>query len=235
MATSKDIVKQALRGIGVLESGEEPSSEELNDSYEIATQMIEDWSNESLLIYGSTHESFAINTVGAANNYTIGTGATLNTARPLRILNLRDRDSSGYESDIKIVGLNQWAGISNRNSVARPNYAYYNPDYPNGTLYLDSIPEAGHTLKFVSYKQFTAFPALNTAVDYPPGYERCIRLNLEIELAIAFERPVNAVTARLANSAKKKIKRTNSRPLNMKVDGGLHSRRSYYDINSGPA
>lgn len=235
MATSKDIIKQALRNIGVLESGEEPSSEELNDSYEIATQMTEDWSNENLLIYGATHESFTIDTVGAANNYTIGSGATLNTARPLRILNIRDRDSSGHETDIKLVGMNQWASINNRNSVARPNYAYYNPTYPNGTLYLDSIPEAGHFLKLVSYKEFTALPALNTAVDYPPGYERCIRLNLEIELAIAFERQVNPVTARLANAAKKKIKRTNSRPLNMKVDAGLHSRRSSYDINSGPA
>ena len=235
MATSKDLVKQSLRGIGVLESGEEPSPEELNDSYEIATQMVEDWSNESLLIYGSTHESFAIDTVGAANNYTIGSGATLNTARPLQIINLRDRDSSGHETPIKIVGLSQWAGLSNRNSVSRPKYAYYNPDYPTGTLYLDSIPESGHFLKFVSYKQFTALPALDSDVDYPPGYERCIRLNLEVELAIAFERPVNAVTARLAASAKRKIKRTNSRPLNMKVDGGLQSRRGYYDINTGPA
>lgn len=233
MSTTKDIIKQALRNIGVTASGEEPHSSVINDSYLIAQQMVDDWANENLMIEAITHESFAIDTVGAANSYTIGTGATLNTTRPMEILNMRDRDSGGSEKTIRIVGLSQWASISPRNVVARPSYAYYETDYPNGTLYLDRIPEAGHFLKIVSRKPITALPALNIATAYPPGYDRCIRLNLEIELAIAFERPVNPVTAKLARAAKKKIKRTHARKLHSRVDSGLLTQRSY-DVNTGP-
>jgi len=233
MATTKDLIKQALRNIGVTDSGEEPSGDELSDSLLIAQQMIDDWSNERLLVPAVTHETFAVNTVGAKATYTFGTGGDLNSARPLKVVDIRIKDASGAESPVDVVGLSQWASISPKNTVARPSYAYFEPAYPLAKIYFTSILEADTSIVIVSHKPLTALPALTESTAYPPGYDRCIRLNLEVELAIAFERPFNAVTSKLASSAKKKIKRINSTPLSSRVDSALlHSRP--YNINEGP-
>lgn len=233
MATTKDLIKQALRNIGVTASGEEPDGAEINDSLLIAQQMVDAWSLERLMVPAVVHESFAIDTVGAQATYTMGTGGDLSTARPIKVVDVRDRDSGGQESPVEIVGLAQWAAIDLRSTVTRPTYCYFEPAYPLAKLYFDSIPEAGHTLKIVSHKEITALPALNADTAYPPGYDRCIRLNLEVELAIAFERPVNPEAKRLATMAKKQIKRMNQTPLHARVDTALVRGRRY-NINTGP-
>ena len=162
MATTKDLIEQALRNIGVTASGEEADSDDLNDSHEIAKQMVESWSLEKLLIPAVTHESFAVNTVGAANNYTIGSSGTLNTAWPLRIENCRARDAGGTEYPIAVVGLNQWSNITVKNVITIPSYIYHETSYPLGKLYFDKIWPADYTIKLVSWKELSALPALTS-------------------------------------------------------------------------
>jgi hypothetical protein len=234
MATTKDLINQALRNIGVLASGETASGDKLNESLVIAQQMVEGWSLERLMIPAVTHETFAVDTVGAAASYTIGTGGALNTARPMSILNCRMVDGGNSESPVEIVGLSRWASVDVRGNVAIPSIAYYEVSYPLGKLYFDTIPMAGYFIKLVTAKELTALPALNSDTEYPPGYDRCIRLNLEIELAIAFERPVNVTTAALAKTAKREIKRLNATPMHSRIDSGLLKRPAGYNIESGP-
>lgn len=233
MATTKDLIKQALRNIGVLSSGEEPDPDDLNDSLLIAQQMIEGWSNERLLVPAVTHETFAVNTVGAKAVYTFGTGGDLNSARPLAIVDIQIKDASGSTEPVTLTSLAQWKSITPQNMVSRPSYAYFEPSYPLAKLYFTSITEADTSLVIVSHKELTALPALNSDTAYPPGYDRCIRLNLEVELASAFERPVNGMTVKLANAAKKTLKRINSTPMTSRVDSAWLSDHSY-DISTGP-
>lgn len=233
MSTTKDIIKQALRNIGVTASGEEPGSDELQDAYLIFQQMVDDWSLSKGLVV-ETHESFETNTVGAASSYTIGSGGDLNTAWPIRILDCRARDAGNTETTITVVGLDQWSSVPVKNVVQIPSYVYYKPAYPLGTLYFDKIWLDNYTMKLVTWKEITALPSLNSALAYAPGYERALRLNLELELCPAFERPVSAVTATLAASAKRKIKRMNHTPIHSRVDDGLLPRRRGYNIDAGP-
>lgn len=235
MATTKDIIKQALRRIGVTAAGEEPDAHELNDAYLVFQQMRDSWSLKKLMVPAVIHESFDVDTVGAANNYSIGTSGDLNTDWPLQIVDCRAQDAGGTETPIMSTGLSQWSSTKLKSSVEIPQYFYYEKSYPLGQIYFDTIWPDGYTIKLVSWKELAALPALDSELTYPPGYDRALRLNLEIELCPEFERPVNPVTVALAKTAMRDIKRMNATPLNSRVDSGLQIRRRYgYDINSGP-
>jgi len=234
VSTTRDLINQGLRNIGVLASGESASGDMLNESLALAQQMIESWSLKRLVIPGKTHETFAVNTVGAAESYTIGSGGALNTIRPLSILNCRARDSGNTESPIEIVGLSRWAATDVKGTIAIPTVCYFESSWPLAKIYFDTIWPADYSIKLVSSKPLTALPALSATTEYPDGYDRCIRLHLEIELAIAFERPANATTAALARTAMREIKRLNTTPLHSSVDAGLLNRPAGYNIESGP-
>ena len=151
MATTKRLIEGALRKIGVLAAGEEAKPSELADALEIANEWLESLSNEGLLVYALTHESFSL--IGQAS-YTIGTGGDFDTDRPITIEDMRVRDSGGLEEPVEVVSLNIWSGISIKDTtVTFPDYAYYEPEYPLGVIKFDSIPETGNTLKLVSRKQ----------------------------------------------------------------------------------
>lgn len=233
MATTKRLIEGALRKIGVLAAGEEAEPSELADALETANEWLESLSNEGLLVYALTHESFDL--VGQAS-YTIGVGGDFDTTRPITIEDMRVRDSGGLEEPVKIVSLNIWSGISIKNTtVTFPDYAYYEPEYPLGVIKFDSIPETGNTLKIVSKKQLSALPALTSEVDLPPGYSRFIRLGLAIELAPEFGKAIDNATAGTYRQATAALKRTNSasRVPTLKVDAGLTMPQEY-DINAGP-
>lgn len=234
MSTTKDLIKQALRNIGVIASGEEPSAEELSDSLLIAQQMIESWSLSKLMVPAVTHESFAVNTIGSARTYTIGPSGDIDTVRPLRVIVCQLVDAGGAVFTIDQVGVSQWSSIHYKDSVAIPDQVYFEPAYPLAKLYFTSILPPDYNLKLITWKELSALPALNSQTEYPPGYDRCIRLNLEVELAGAFSRPVNATTAALAKSAMREIKRLNSTPLNSRVDTALLGKSVGYNIDAGP-
>jgi len=233
MATTKRLIESALRTIGVLAAGEEAHPSEMQDALETAKQMMDGWSNESLLIPVLAHESF---TLTAARSYTIGPGGDFDTTRPMFIHHLRIRDGSGYEQTIDISSLNTWAEIPWKDTETYwVQYAYYIPEFPLGRLVFSSWPQAGDALKMVSAKPITELPALTADVEYPPGYDRAIRLGLAMELGPEYGKPVDPVIAAQLRAAQTVLKRTNAKPRipTLRVDPGL-TREPRYDIDVGP-
>lgn len=231
--TTGDLITLALRNIGVLAAGEPASDEDMDDALAIAQEMIEAWSIEKLMVPAVTHESFDISTVGAAGQYTIGSSGTLNTVWPFDVVDVRIISGDRHYT-LEKVGLKKWAGNPVKDSIRIPTEFYYEPSYPLGKIYLDSITETTQSMKVVSHKAITDLPALTASTAYPPGFNTCIRVNLEVWLPPAFEKPVNPDTRKLAKELKRGIKRVNSTPLNMKVDPALKQNRRYYNVSEGP-
>jgi hypothetical protein len=234
MATTKQLIDQALRTIGVLASGEEAKPAEVQDALVYAQQMLDSWANDNLMLYAMTEESF---TLSAQRTYTIGDGGDFDTVRPTLIKHARIRDSGGLETPVKIASQSLWAEIPIKdNAVNTPDYLYYKPEYPLGKIEFSSVPVTGDTLKLTTEKPLTDLPALTAQVTFPPGYDKVIRLGLAIELAPEYGKSISQEHAALYASAMKSLKRTNSsaRMGLAKVDRALTRRRTY-DINHGPS
>jgi len=72
MTTPIDIISRALKDIGALEAGETPTPEAAQDAFDMLNDMIDQWSNEDMMVFYKTEIIFPI--VSGQTQYTIGPG-----------------------------------------------------------------------------------------------------------------------------------------------------------------
>jgi hypothetical protein len=163
-----------------------------------------------LPVYQLTRDA---HTLTGASSYTIGSGATINTARPLKILSASVNVSGACES-AEIVTAEQWGAIPDKSrSGLFAKAALYNAGYPTGTLYLTPTPASGGTLELYSLKALSTFSATSDTIDLPPGYEQALQAALAVAIAPSFGRAVPAEIAASASEAKESIAALNASVL----------------------
>ena len=67
-----DIISRALKDIGALAAGETPSPEASQDAFDMLNDMLDQWSNEGMMVYYKTEIIFT--TTNSQTQYTIGPG-----------------------------------------------------------------------------------------------------------------------------------------------------------------
>ena len=70
MAKPIEIISRALKDIGALEAGEVPTADAAQDAFDMLNDMLDQWSNESMMIYNYTEIIFPV--VQGQTQYTIG-------------------------------------------------------------------------------------------------------------------------------------------------------------------
>lgn len=70
-----DIVSRALKDIGALASGETPSPDDAQDAFDMLNDMLDQWSNESMMVFYKTEIIFPL--TAGQTQYTIGPGGQI--------------------------------------------------------------------------------------------------------------------------------------------------------------
>ncbi len=225
MATATAIISRSLRLIGALAAGETPSANEQADGLEALNAMLDSWRTSSLSVYALRDETLTL--TGAAS-YTIGSGGTLNTTRPVRIESAFER-LSDVDYPVKLASALAWYGLAAKSTTSDvAEWLYYEPAYPLGTLYLYPKATTG-VLHLVTWVPLTSYAAADS-VALPPGYQDAITYNLAVRIAPEYSRPVTPELAAIARDAMLRIERVNFRPPIMST--GLEEGRRP-DIVSG--
>ena len=219
MATALDIITDSLIDIGAIDPSEALTADEGAHGLRRLNELLESWSNERLAVYQILQENFALSS-GTAS-YTIGSGATFNTTRPLDVLSGFIRDS-GSDYPLRILTREEYDRIQGKTTQYQPEYLLYTPSVANGVITLYGVPAKAYAvtdgLWINSWKQLQSFTALTTTVVLPPGYLRAIKSNLSPELAPAYNRKVSDAVIAIARESKANIKRLNSRTPKLRLD-----------------
>lgn len=235
MATARDVIKGSLRLIGAIAQGETPSADAASDALSALNDMLGDWSTQSLLIYAKVREEFSL--IGSQQAYTMGPSANFNTTRPIKIEQALIKivgSSLTTELPIEIVNLKQWSDIQVKATASSiPTKLYAEGTFPNETINLWPIPSAANTLVLYSWKPFTAFATLDTAVSLPPGYAKALRYGLALELAPEYGTEPSQLVALQAIESKESIKRMNIKPQLLEVDAAATDRNSAWNWMTG--
>ena len=209
MTTANELISRSLRLLGVLGQGRRTlTANEASDGLESLNAMLESFSLERLMVYQILEENFPL-TAGTAN-YTIGPSGTFDTTRPVRIDSAFTRDSAGLDYPILIVDKADYDGISLKTVSTRPQYLYYDTQYPLAYVRLLYVPDASYTLYINSWKQLQQFTDGTTALALPPGYQRMIVYNLAIEVAAEYGMELSPSVIAIATQSKSAIKRLNA-------------------------
>lgn len=248
MATVGDIIRASMRKLGVLAAGEPLSADEGQDALEVFTNMVDAWTNETLLVPVVSVITHQLDQNQA--EYTIGIypeprpdplpSNHIETARPERILTAFIRD--GYETDyqLSIIADATYAGISRKTNASRPSRLYVRKGWPMNTLLFESQPftnEVLHMEVIQPLAEVLPTSSLVTEINLPPGYKKCLVDNLCLELAPEYGRDIATVVALQAVEGKKQLKRANYRKIVMRTDRAIASQRTgkgTYIIEQGP-
>lgn len=226
MTTAQDIVNGALKKIGVLRKNESPSADESVDALNVLNDIMASWSNDSLLCYATVTDTLSIS---PASSYSIGTGQTLNTTRPMWI-KAATVTSSGIDYELTIVPETDFQVQIAQKSISSsiPQYLTYNNAYPTGTIKMWPVPSTSLTLTLMSEKLIGTFSALTTTFDMPPGWSHALKLNLATHLYSDYNLPPDPLVIQHGKDAKGALKKQTIKAHPITFDGDMLRKYSIY-------
>jgi hypothetical protein len=165
--------------------------------------------------------------------YTIGSSGNFNTTRPLKIEGAFLRDSSSYDHQLQIVSAKDYNEVFSKGTTAKPQYLYYQPEYPLGKIILDAGPEQAYDLYLDMWVNFTEFALSSTAVTLPPEYKAFLVYNLAVSLAEDWDRNVSKTLYAMAKESRDIIERLNAsvKPIpTARFDVPMYQATCGYDV-----
>ncbi|CAB5187393.1 hypothetical protein UFOVP161_42 [uncultured Caudovirales phage] len=234
MATAGDLIKGAMRLIGVLAEGETPSAETSADALFAMNQMIDSWNTEKLSIFNTQDQTFTW-PAGEIQRHLGPTGDFVGN-RPVLL------DDSTYYRDpgtnvsfgIKFINQQQYDGIAVKTVTSTyPQVMWINMEYPNIQMTVYPKPTRDLEWHFISAQELTQPATLATDILLPPGYLRAFRYNLACEIAAEFGVEPSPQVKRIAMSAKRNIKRINNPDDIMSLPYSLVATRQRFNVYAG--
>ncbi len=228
--TPREAIEAAFTEMGLLEPGDSLAPNDLTWGLGKFNRLLKSVSTAGVILHYRVTDNFTF-TIGTAS-YTIGSGATIDTARP----NVIERayikvDNIDYE--IRVRPINEYHAISTKTVRDRPKWIYYDPTYANGTLYFYYTPNATETCYVVSQKPLTTYTDEDTDIVLPGEYEDGLVLKLAIQVAPRFGRRVSADLRLNATEAWGRIISRNlantMKPIHLNITGTNRA----YNINEG--
>jgi hypothetical protein len=227
--TPRDLIRRSFQALGVVAEGETPSAAQLNDAFSSLNDMLDSWSNEGLLIYQNSPQTFPL--VVGQSTYTIGTTGNFVTVRPMRIENARIQEvQSGLftEFPVEIVTQDEWVGIPTKSvTTSLPQKLFAQGTYPLETISLWPVPSVANNLILWCWQPLTSFATVDTAISMPPGYQRALRTNLAIELAPEYGKQATPELSSAAMESKANIKRMNIKDVILTSDFPSQHRKPF--------
>lgn len=183
MTTSLTIITDAYQELGVL--GEDETLATTDAKYikglRRLNQMLKALSVNGVTVPAMVREEIALG--ASAVSYTIGSGATLNTTRPVSLVSAQFKSGDGVYFPLDIItDEGRYGRMAIKNTAGIPTAVYYHNTYPNGKLYFDYAPPATGTLALASWKPFTEFADETSTWDGAPEYELFLTLKLAVFL-----------------------------------------------------
>lgn len=231
MATVAELIRSTFRLIGVLADGETPTAAQEAHALTSLNDMLDSWAGERQVLFSTLRSTHTL--TPSLSPHTMGDGGTFDTTRPVRI----DRASivgagSNTERPIDLLSDSEWQEVGDKSATGSPSALWVDTAHPAIGLHLWPIPSAADTLVLYSWRQIGRFTATSDVVDFPPGYARCVRYNLAIELAPEYGVAVSGEVANIASESKTILKRLNHKPGYLSGDPAL-SGRGHSNIETG--
>lgn len=224
----RDVLYIAFREAHILKRPQAVNStNELNDGMIFLNQQIDYWSARGCYAY-TTH--FDLYTLTPNHQpHLIGPGLSSPdfsaTMRPVRLESASVVIPGQVDQPINLRDNAWWAGQRMKSMTSNmPTDLYYQPDFPNGALYLHPVPTAAYGIRLESDVVLHQFASLDDPFIAPPAYLAAVTLTLAEELCDLWEVPTPANLPRRALKARDALQSNNNLPPRIaSADWGTNS------------
>lgn len=210
MTTALDLISGAMRLIGVLAEGEQPTPEEAQDALDAMNQLLDSWANIGCVVHSVQVQD--IPWLSGVVSKTVGPAGQFVGNRPVMVRESTYYTADDIDYDLQVISEQDYNDISLKDlGGSYPSFLYVNMTHPAATLTLYPKPSMDIVLHLSSVAELSQIPTLETELSLPPGYIRAFRYNLACEIAAEFGVEPPPTVQKNAWLSLRLIKRTNSK------------------------
>lgn len=192
--TRDDIIKGALRKIGVVAQGEVPTIDQVTEASFALNLMVKAWEPDGMPLWAL--RTTPIPLTAGINSYSIGTGKTVNTDKPLRVIQAWNRDSiSKVDIPMRIITKQEYSILGNKTTSGNPIQIYYEPLSDYGNLYVFPTPstvDATNNQVYITYQRpYEDFNIATDTPDFPQEWYNAVVYGLAVQLAPEYGVPID--------------------------------------------
>jgi hypothetical protein len=228
--TAVQIIKRAMRLLGVLAEGETPSPQEIEDGLFALNGIMGSIANSAQMIYARTSDT--LNLVSGQATYLVGPSGDLVTDRPVEVLEASTITYQGVTYPLTKWTLADYQQISVVNTGGIPTGFYAQMNMPDVSITFWPVPSEPMTFNLWSNKQITNFANQTQELNMPPGYDRALAFILAVEMAPEFEVEPSPNMMRLCAQSRRMLKRTNAEVPRLQMPYGIPNNNNYMDWRS---
>jgi len=184
--TRDDIIKRALRLIGVLAQGETPSATQVTEAASALNGLVKAWQADGMPLWAL--KSYAVTLVAGTKDYEIGLGKAVNIPKPLKVQQAYNHNvTSNVDIPMRILTKQEYNMLGNKTSAGNPIQIYYDPQRDYGILSVFPVPstveQTANTITLFYQRPFEDFDASTDNPDFPQEWYDAITYGLATRLA----------------------------------------------------
>ena len=185
-ATSRDsLIAGALRIAGATAQGETPTATQVTEAAEALNMFVKALQADGMPLWAI--KKYAV-TLTATADYTIGVSATVNTPKPLKVIQaFLHNTTTEIDIPMRILTRQEYEQLGNKTSTGQPIQLFYEPLLTTGVLHLFPVPDttsiANCTVKIIYQRPFEDFDVSTDEPDFPQEWYDAIKFGLADRLA----------------------------------------------------
>lgn len=184
--TRDQIIGGALRILGVLSTGQTPDAGQITEASEALNLMVKALEAEGMPLWGIVN--YAVPLTAGTSLYQIGIGKTVNTPKPLKVIQAWNRDLvSNVDIPMRILTRQEYSMLGNKTSSGNPIQLYYQPKLSYGELNVFPVPsatEAANNQIYITYQRpFEDYLIAGDTSDFPQEWLETLKYGLATRLA----------------------------------------------------
>lgn len=192
-ATRDQLISGALRLCGVLAEGETATTDQIDNGAEALNMLVKRLEADGMPLWAI--KQYTVPLTASTNSYNIGVGMTVNTPKPLRVIQAYNRTTSNNtDIPMRIVTRDEYNRLGNKTSAGNPIQLFYEPLNSYGVLHVfptpDSTAASQNTITIVYQRPFEDFNASTDTPDFPQEWLEPLKYLLATRLAGEYQTPM---------------------------------------------
>lgn len=184
------VINAALRKLGVLFTGTTASANQITDAAVSLNAIIKAFHADGMPLWAILNYTFT--TVSGTSSYTIGTGKTLNTPAPLKVIQALYTMSGGENIPMNVYNRYDFQNLPSANDHGTPIDFYYQPLADgSGIIQLWPNPNDSTTTVTIDYQRpFSDMANATDNFDFPAYWMQALIYMLAWSMAPEYGTPV---------------------------------------------
>lgn len=187
------IIESAYRIAGITAEGEVPTTDQYTYGATALNMMVKAFQIDGMPLWAI--KSYSIDLTLSSASYRIGNGETVDTPKPLKIIQAFNHNTStNIDIPMRILTRDEYNRLGNKTITGNPIQIYYDPQNSYGDLYVFPTADANavsyNQIKIFYQRPFEDFDASTDEPDFPQEWYEAVTWGLAYRLAAEYQMPI---------------------------------------------